>query len=130
MCRLCQGNIDNQVFCLGCYTSRAIDPLLQNNALTIPKMCLVLKDKYNFDGTNDLDIIEVEDVFWSIGYVEKYHQQEHNVCFSKTLPSLFLKINCGIMSLILTSRPNEPSSLILPFALNMSRVFSCCLDLL
>ena len=81
VCRSCQGLIDKHVFCLGCYTSRAIDPLPRKGALTIAEMHLELKDKYNFDCANDLDILEVEDVFLSIGYMDKYCQQEQNVPF-------------------------------------------------
>jgi hypothetical protein len=81
VCRSCQVMIDKHVFCLRCYTTRAIDPLPQNRAMTIADMRLELKSKYNFDGANELDMIDMEDVFLSIGYIDKYRQHEHSVPF-------------------------------------------------
>ena len=81
VCKSCQGMVDKQVFCLGCFTTRAIAPIPQLSTLTVAEMRLELKDKYNFDGAQNLDIIEVEDAYLSIGYIDKYRKQETNVPF-------------------------------------------------
>ena len=81
VCTSCRGKVDKQIFCLGCYRTRVIDPTPQNSALTIAEMRLELKDKYNFDGAQALDILEVEDAYLSIGYIDKYRKQENNVPF-------------------------------------------------
>ena len=81
VCNACRGKVDKQIFCLGCYTTKAIAPIPHRSTLTVAEMRLELKDKYNFDGAQDLDIIEVEDVYSSIGYIDKYRKHETNVPF-------------------------------------------------
>ena len=81
VCTSCRGMIDKQIFCLSCYSARAIDPTPQKSTLTIAEMRLELKDKYNFDGAQALDIMEVEDVYLSIGYIDEYRKHVNNVPF-------------------------------------------------
>lgn len=81
VCRSCRQNIEKQVFCLDCYASRAILPQSLSSAISIAEMRLELKSKYNFDGVGDIDITEVEDVYESIGYVDRYNEQGKHVQF-------------------------------------------------
>ena len=94
VCRSCQGIVDKCVFCLECYTARAIAPLPKNGTMTIAEMRLELKEKYNFDGASELDIIEGEDVFVSIGYIDRYRQQGSNVPFP-LYPTSALQDHCS-----------------------------------
>lgn len=56
-------------------------PQTQTSTKSIADMRLELKEKYNFDSVADIDITEVEDVYESIGYVDRYNRSGQRVTF-------------------------------------------------
>lgn len=73
VCSHCQESIGKDVHCLECFATESIVPQSGcESSKSIADMRRELKDKYNFDGVNDLQSDEVEDAYEMMEFLRDY----------------------------------------------------------